>query len=39
MTVKYELEEIWKKVVLAYFKELFHHFPGETDENHENPPS
>jgi hypothetical protein len=27
---------MWKEVVMMYFKELFQHFPGGTDETHGN---
>jgi hypothetical protein len=31
-----ELERIWKEVVMAWFKVLFKHLPGETEENHDS---
>jgi hypothetical protein len=27
---------MWKDVVVAYFKVIFHNFPEEAEENHEN---
>jgi hypothetical protein len=32
-----ELERIWKEVVMAYYKVLSQHLPGECDEDYENP--
>jgi hypothetical protein len=29
-----QLEKIWKKAVVGYFKTLFQHMPGETYQNH-----
>jgi hypothetical protein len=33
MAVDNELVETWKKAIVAYFKELFHHLPGKTTKN------
>jgi hypothetical protein len=30
-----QLERMWKKAVVAYFKVLSRHSPGGTEENHE----
>jgi hypothetical protein len=30
-----ELEEMWKEAVVAYFAEIFRHFPGRFEEGHE----
>jgi hypothetical protein len=30
-----ELERMWEKEVLAYFRALYQNFPGEIEENHE----
>jgi hypothetical protein len=29
-----ELEKVWKKVIIAYFKILYWQLPGGTEENH-----
>jgi hypothetical protein len=31
-----ELEKVWKQKAVTYFKVLSHHWPEETEENHEN---
>jgi hypothetical protein len=30
-----EMGEVWKEVIVAYFKVLAKYFPGETEEHHE----
>jgi hypothetical protein len=35
MTVSDELERMWKELVVAYFKTVYHHLPGVNEENHE----
>jgi hypothetical protein len=34
-----ELERVWKEAVMARFKILSQHLPGETEENQEKPQS
>jgi hypothetical protein len=31
-----EMAKMWKKTVMAYFKDLFQHLLGRNLENHEN---
>jgi hypothetical protein len=37
MIVNYELERMWKKMAVAYFKILSQHLPGGCEENHKVP--
>jgi hypothetical protein len=32
-----ELERMWKEAVIAEFKELSWHFPGQTEKNYDTP--
>jgi hypothetical protein len=32
-----ELERIWKDATVAFFKALFWHLPGGTEETHKDP--
>jgi hypothetical protein len=37
MNVNYEIERIWKDVVMANFKVVYQHLPGGTKEDHKKP--